>query len=121
MKLSECRPCDKCGKKISPIFYVIRFSQALFTPAANRTLGMIQYMGGNVALGEEFAPESDDAVLVLGDKQKELMTELFICQPCFLMGALDLASIWEKRSDQIKAEAEKHEAKLKGKEPSDGE
>jgi hypothetical protein len=115
VKLSELRPCDKCGKKIAPIFYVIRVTQALFTQAANRTLGMIQYMGGNVMLGEEFAPEAEDAVLVMGDKQKELMVELFICQPCFLDGALDLASLWEKRNDQIEKEAEKHEAELKGK------
>ncbi len=121
MKLSEVRPCDKCGGKIAPVFYVIRFSQALFTPAAQRTLGMIQYMGGNLALGEMFAAEADDAVLVMGDKQKELMVELIICQPCFLGGSLDLASLWEKRNDQIERETEKREAELKGKEPSDGE
>jgi hypothetical protein len=114
MKLSECRPCDKCGGKISPTFYVIRFTQALFTPNAGRTLAMTQYLGNNLELGELFAPESDDAILVLGDQNKHLMEELLICQPCFLDGPLDLASLSEKRNNQIEEQRQKQEASVKG-------
>src|SRR3990172_1147169 len=41
MKLSQIRPCDNCGRKIAPSFYVARFSIALFNPrATNEVLGM---------------------------------------------------------------------------------
>lgn len=109
MKLSQIRPCDNCRGKIAPVFYVFRISQAIFTPEANRTLAMMQYLGGNVELGELFAPGSDDAVVVMGDKEKELMLELFICQQCFLKGPLDLAILWERRHEEIEQERRKQE------------
>jgi hypothetical protein len=99
MKVSELRPCDNCAKAIAPAFYVVRFSQALINAqAVNEFMGMHQFFGGraSAALVENFAPASADAALVLGDKDKDLETELFICQDCFC-GEIDLAMLMERR------------------------
>ncbi len=119
MKLSELRPCDKCGGKIAPMFYVLRISQALFTPAAGQTLHMARYLN-SLEIGELFAPESDDAVMVVGDQEKALMTELLICQPCFLGGPVDLAILCENRINQREAERKKRAAETMGEEAQHG-
>lgn len=109
MKLSQCRPCDNCRGQINPIFYRLQISQAMFTPSANRVLGMIQFMAGNVELGEMFSGEENDAILVMGEKDPRLMIDLFICQKCFLGGPIDLAVLWERRNNELSAAIEKSE------------
>lgn len=96
MKLSEIRPCDNCGGKIAPLFYVLRISQAMFMPSTNEVLGLTQCFRGALALAEAMAPEPE-VVMVLGDEDKALQTELFICQECLTMKALDLAALMERR------------------------
>lgn len=95
MKLSEVRPCDNCGGKIAPIFYVARVSQAMFMPRTNQVLAMTQYLGGNLVLGEMFSGD-DDVVKIMGDEIPELWTKLFLCQDCAVMKSVDLASLMEK-------------------------
>jgi len=98
MRLSDLRPCDKCGGKIAPSFYVLRFSIALFNRnATNQVLGMAQVMVGNLGLAEMFSPDSDDAVTVAMDSKqhKILMDEVFLCQSCY-MRPINLAELAEK-------------------------
>lgn len=95
MKLSDLRPCDNCGGKIAPAFYVVRISPAFIVPAARQTLGLMEMFHGNLRLAELFTPEPD-AVRVAGDEEKTLMTELLLCENCYLMGKVDLVVLSEK-------------------------
>lgn len=100
MKVSELRPCDNCGGKIAPAFYVVRFSQALINAeAVNQFMGIHQFFGGRAgaALVENFAPAAGDAALIFGDKDKALETELFICEGCFT-NSLNLAMLMERQT-----------------------
>lgn len=95
MKLSELKSCAVCNGKIAPLWYVVRVSQAMLNPrAANQTLGLMQMFGGNLALAEIMSPEPD-CVLVMGDKEPSLMTEINICQNCFLMKPLHMGLLME--------------------------
>lgn len=98
MKLSELRPCDNCGGKIAPQFYVIRITQAFVTPSANQTLGLATMFHGNLGLAEVFSPDPDP-VKVLGDEEPSLMTELIVCPDCYLRGKTDLVMLVEKQRD----------------------
>ena len=83
MKLSQVRPCDNCGGKIAPMFYVIRFSMAMFkVREVNTNLGLAQMFGGNLGVAEAMS-QNAEAVMVFGEEKSELWTELFICQACF--------------------------------------
>lgn len=96
MKLSELRPCDCCGGKIAPHFYVVRLSQAMvMAKEANAVLGLAQMFGGALGLAEVVAPDAD-AVKIFGDERKELMHEFFLCQECF-MRPLDMAMLMDVR------------------------
>lgn len=69
MKLSELKPCAVCKGKITPMWYVVRFSMAMLKPqAANGVMGLMQMLGGSLALAEAMAPEPD-CVVVMGDKE----------------------------------------------------
>lgn len=100
MKLSELKPCAICKGKIVPVWYVVRISQAMLKPsAANSTLGLVQHFGGlgnpgALAVAEAMSPEPD-CVMIFGDAEPSLMTEVTICQNCFLMGELNLAMLME--------------------------
>jgi len=98
MKLSQIRPCDNCGRKIAPSFYVARFSIALFNPrATNEVLGMTQYFHGALGLAEIMSPRADVITVAMDEAQgKELMVELFVCAECYLQ-PLCLAELAEKR------------------------
>jgi len=99
MKLSELRPCDVCGGKLAPNFYVLRMSIALISSTpTNQVLGLAQYFRGNLGLAEVFAPESDQAVVVAMDEKehKGLMQEFFVCAACYL-NLICLAELVEKR------------------------
>jgi hypothetical protein len=96
MKLSEIRPCDNCGKPIAPMFYVVRFSVAMFdAKAVNATMGLAQMFGGQLGIAEAMTSRPD-AVSVAMDKQPDLMTELLICNDCFLMKDLSLPALMER-------------------------
>ncbi len=44
---------------------------------------MLSYFGvGGLAVAEAMAPDADESVLVFGDKEPALMTELFLCFEC---------------------------------------
>jgi len=104
MKLSEIRPCDACGGRIAPAFYVARFSIAVFKPqATNQVLGLTQCWGGSLALAEVFAP-TVDAVAVAMDEEdhKELMEEVFLCCDC-VVRPVTLMELAEKRNEKVSA------------------
>lgn len=106
MKLSEMRPCAVCGGKLTPFWYVARISQAMLNPrAANETLGLMQMFGGNLALAEVMGSRPD-CVMIMGDAEPSLMTELHICQECFLMKPLDMGILLEKANRNKEAEVE---------------
>jgi hypothetical protein len=103
MKLSELRPCDVCGGKLAPSFYVLRMSIALISPTpTNQVLGLAQYFQGNLGLAEVFAPESDQAVVVAMDEKEHtgLMQEFFVCTTCY-MAPICLAELVEKRNPSV--------------------
>lgn len=107
MKLSEIRPCDNCGGKVAPQFYLVRGTLALFSPqAANATLGLTQMFGGALALAEAMSPDPE-VVKLASDHDKSLQSELFLCQTCY-MGDVNLALLNDKRAD---AEERKREEK----------
>ena len=111
MKLSEVRPCDCCGGKIAPQFYLVRGSLAIFSPqAANATLGLTQMFGGALALAEAMSPDSE-VVKVAGEFNKELWSEFLLCQECY-MKPVNLAMLGEKRAEveERKRETEKDAA-----------
>jgi|ERR1051325_4054951 hypothetical protein len=112
IKVSELRPCDACGGPIAPMFYVLRISLALINPeAVNEFVGMHRFFQGraSAALVENFAPRSVDAVTVAGDQAPELMTELWLCQDCYLMKPIDLAQLSEQRAHRQPQEAHMEE------------
>lgn len=99
MKLSQVRPCDNCGQKIAPIFYVLRISQAMFLQTqTNQILGMAQYFQGALGLAEIMSSDAE-AVMIFGEKDPTLMDELFLCQNC-QMSELNLAALLEKRNQE---------------------
>lgn len=101
MKLSELRPCDNCGGSFKGGFFeVVRTTLAFVKPsAAQQVLGLTQIFGGALRLAEAMAPESD-AVVIAMDNDKLLMTEIFVCQECF-MKPLNYAALAEKVSDRL--------------------
>ena len=88
MKLSEAKPCIVCsGPLLKPpmgMWYVVRVTRAMLSPrAANQVLGMAQMFGGRLGLAEVMAPSPDEAIMILGDKEPALLTELHICFECY--------------------------------------
>ena len=54
--------------------------------AANEVMGLTQYFQGGgrgLAIAEQFAPGADEAVLIMGDAEPELRTEIHLCFECF--------------------------------------
>lgn len=99
MKLSEIRPCDNCGGKIAPNFYVIRSSLAIFNPhETNQVLGMSQYFGGALGLAEVMSPQAE-VVKIAGDEQEGLWEEIFVCMDCFCKG-FNIAHTIEKANNK---------------------
>ena len=77
MKLSELRPCDRCGKPIAPIFYRVVVEQHLVNPeAANEVLGLRQ-MVGSLRLAETMASRPDATTALA-----PLTETLLLCQSC---------------------------------------
>lgn len=99
MKLSDIRPCDQCGGKIAPMFYVVKSSIAMFNRnAVNEQLGLVQMFGGGgagIALAEVMGAHGNDVVMIAGDEDEQLWFEFYLCQDCF-MGPVNLAVLMEK-------------------------
>ncbi len=108
MKLSEIRPCDLCGGKISPNFYVLRFSVAFFSPSTRQVLAMTDYFNGNLALGEMFSGDEDVVKVAMDDREhgKQLTDEVFLCQECYMMKKISLPELAEKIHDRRKEKEE---------------
>lgn len=103
--LLELRPCDSCGGPVSAMFYVVRTSLALVDArAVNEFVGMHQFFGGkaSAALVENFAPRTAEAITVAGDKEPSLMTELVVCQECFMNTPLDMPLLVERVNERAK-------------------
>lgn len=76
MKLSEMKPCAKCGGKIAPIIYRVTVERHFVNvQAVNTTLGLTQMFNGNLALAEVMTSQPDATQLV------DTNTALF-CQDC---------------------------------------
>lgn len=92
MKLSELAPCKSCGgpllSKGVAQWYVLRKSAAMIrVKDANRVLGLTQFFQGSVALAEIF--ETSKPVMVLGDCEPVLMTEVHVCYNCWVSDKFD--------------------------------
>jgi hypothetical protein len=106
MRFSELHPCDGCGGGLlvgkdgirHATFYVVRHSQAMVNQrAAREVVGLETYFGGHLQLAELFAPDPDNAVQILGDVDKVLWHELFLCFNCYC--SKPLAHLEERRRD----------------------
>lgn len=87
MKGSELRPCDGCGGSLlvphMTQFYVVNSSAAMIDQRAmQQTGGLAMMFGGATALAEMFSP-NPEIVMVLGEKDPALMTEMLICFNCY--------------------------------------
>jgi hypothetical protein len=72
MKLSGLRPCENCGGQLR--------------------------LPGQAGFYVVMAPRPDEAVLVAGEKDPHLWTELLICGDCYMRKPLDLAILTERRN-----------------------
>lgn len=98
MKLSALRPCDQCGGPLGLSFGVVRCSTALVSPrSAREVLGVSAIFGGALGLAEVMAPDADGAVVVLGDREPALTTELLLCMDCYATAAVSLAELMGRR------------------------
>lgn len=73
----------------------------------NSTLGLVHQFGGfdnpgALAIAEAMSPEPDCATII-GDVEPDLMTELTICQQCFLFKSLDMAILMESTNSSAEA------------------
>lgn len=84
MKLDDLKPCASCGGPVAPIFFLVRITQALVMP------------GARSATASDEIRNSDDAVIVFGEKRPHLYTEVFMCAPCYHGGSSNLARIVER-------------------------
>jgi hypothetical protein len=92
---SRIRPCDACGGRIGPDFYVVRVAQALVDyDTVNRLQGMTTYFQGHQALAEMFMPDQTLEHVVDGE-DPEGWGEVVLCQNCFF-GYPVLVRAWEK-------------------------
>jgi len=102
MKISELRPCDNCGKAISPTFYVVRFSLAVINYGAlSENIGLMTMFGGSISMAETFTSQPE-VVTVTGDKHKSLEVEAYICTDCFVqdVNLAHLQSLVEARQNK---------------------
>lgn len=106
MKLSELRPCDNCGGPVGTTFNILRHSiVAVNAEKANRVLGMAQFFQGHLGLAEVMGPE-DNPVIIAGEFNPVLWTDLFICQDCYYQKHLSIPSMMENRVNKIAADVE---------------
>lgn len=104
MKLSDIRVCDGCHGALAPqgLFYVLRLSLAIVSnKALNQTIGLSMMLGDSLRIAEALSPEPE-VIKIAGDEDKAAMTELLICQKCFLYG-FDLAAAFQTRHETLEA------------------
>lgn len=111
MKLSSLKPCACCrGPLRSPMcatWYVIRMTQAMVNRQhANEVVGLNTMFGGAFGLAEMMAPAADKAVMILGDDEPKLMTEIHVCFDCLVGKMGMLSSAMELAREDAAAEAE---------------
>lgn len=110
MKLSQLRPCDKCGGELVPVFYVVRACPAVIDQRATQSvLGVAGILGGlrrpgALGVAECLAPESD-CVVVSGEKDPGLWSELFLCTECW--AGTDVAGLAQAVSEKLAAGGER--------------
>lgn len=83
MKFSDLRPCDKCGKKIAPIFYTISMQQEMVD---HKVVG--QFMGMNMIFGDVPAV----ALAMIPDDEATYtlqVANVIVCQECFLSNSFN--------------------------------
>jgi len=85
MKLSEVKPCTKCGGPLGSSFNVIRSSIAFVSPkAAQATLGLFQILGGHgLGIAEALSPDAE-VIKIAGEENPQLWTQALLCQECWL-------------------------------------
>lgn len=80
---TRIRPCDECGGKIGPDFYVVKVAQGLVDYAAvNRHLGLAQMLQ-SAALAEVLGPDEALERIVAGEDANG-WPERVLCQRCFV-------------------------------------
>jgi len=109
-RILDLRPCDNCNGPVNTLFQVVRFSVAVVNVAAvNELFGMNQFFQGKASAGllENFTTFGDSGFTIAMDKpeSKVLMTELYICQSCFLK-PLDLQLLSERMHDRARRKEE---------------
>ena len=57
MEASDLRPCDKCGDRLDPTWYIIKLSQCMSTP---------------------------NGIVVMGETMPSMWTDLLVWQSCVL-------------------------------------
>jgi len=106
VKLTDLHPCDNCGGRVDPIFFVVRVSQALVMPGAR---GEAESMfGDGQAPTSSLWRNSEDAVLVFGsgraaNNTSNMYTEALVCADCFHSGRATLPRLVERlgRADEL--------------------
>lgn len=111
-KLTDLRACDNCTGPVGHIFYVVRVSHAVVNQRAVQEMaGMHQFFGGRAGLGliENFAPAMANGFTVAMDEPefKELMSEAFVCNVCYMEKPLDMALLFERIHERKRRESER--------------
>lgn len=87
MKLSELRPCDRCRGPVGLVFSIVRTSLAVVNQkAAREVVGTAGILGGlsnpgALRVAEALAPQAE-AVVIAGEKDPNLWSELVLCLAC---------------------------------------
>lgn len=89
MKLSDVKPCACCGGPLlvdqMQHWYEFRVSMVIINQrATQQVLGVMAILGGVQALGiAEAMASTPEAVMVMGEHDKELYTQAHICFRCY--------------------------------------
>lgn len=88
MKLSDLKPCAGCGGPLRSEgmgnWYEVRVSSVMLNPkSAQRVMGLANMFNGHLGIAEVFSPDTDDAVVVLGEKEPALYTTVHVCFECY--------------------------------------
>lgn len=99
IRVADLRPCDKCGGKISPVFYRLSFEQLVIDPeSVNEFLGLRQMLGGSSALADVFQSKPDAA------QRAHSGGPFVLCQECFF-GENPVGTLWESEKANAAVEA----------------
>ena len=101
MKLTQLTPCIVCNKSPLPLFRVIDVQLATADPLrTSQTVGIAQTWGpptlATLKLAEVFAPAPEDAIILAGEENPELLTRLIVCNSCYMETFSKIAVYVEK-------------------------